>query len=59
MTLRGARFEPGDLALTIEGVAPDHIAATLSELQGQGFEIEGVDFRRSTLQDVFLELTGN
>lgn len=56
---RGARFEPGDVALSIEGVAPDHIAATLTELEAEGFEIEGVDFRRSTLQDIFLELTGN
>lgn len=55
---RGARFEAGNKALSIEGVAPDHIAATLTELEADGFEIEGVDFRRSTLQDIFLELTG-
>ena len=55
---RGARFEPGGVALSIEGVAPPQIAAALKELEDDGFEIEGVDFRRSSLQDVFLELTG-
>ncbi len=55
---RPVHFEHGDVTLSIQNVAPRDIASTLTELEANGFEIEGVEFRRSTLQDVFLELTG-
>ena len=57
LVARGARFDAGDLQLHIEGVAPSELASTLAELQGAGFGIEEIDFKRSSLQDVFLELT--
>ncbi len=58
LTQWGASYEPGDVTLSIERVAPERIATTLTELEAHGYQIEGVEFRRSTLQDVFLELTG-
>ena len=54
---RGARFESGGRQLHIEGVTPDQLGPTLAELQAAGFTIEEIDFKRSNLQDVFLELT--
>ena len=54
---RGARFEPGDVKIHIENVTPGQLAATLAELEAAGFGVEEVDFKRSSLQDVFLELT--
>ena len=53
---RGARFEPGAERVTLTGVAPDELARTLGELEAAGFGIESVDYKRATLQDVFLEL---
>ena len=54
---RGGRFEPGAAQVFIDGVTPDQLAPALAELQSVGFGIEEVDFKRSSLQDVFLELT--
>jgi len=54
---RGARFERGSDRVVLAGVAPDQLARTLSELEVAGFGIEAVDYKRATLQDVFLELT--
>ncbi len=52
----GARYEAGGRTIEFDGVAPAQIARTLSELEAQGYTIENVDFHRSSLQDVFLEL---
>jgi ABC-2 type transport system ATP-binding protein len=52
----GAHFEAGGRSLHFENVAPAHVARTLSELEAQGYSIENVDFHRSSLQDVFLDL---
>ena len=50
-------FESGSRQVRLEGVTPDQLASTLRQLERAGFEIEEIDFKRSTLQDVFLELT--
>jgi ABC-2 type transport system ATP-binding protein len=52
----GARYEAGGRSVHFENVAPSHVARTLSELEAQGYTIENVDFHRSSLQDVFLDL---
>ena len=57
LVARGARFEPGTERVVLTGVAPDELARTLGELEAAGFGIEAVDYKRATLQDVFLELT--
>lgn len=57
LTARGARFERGGTQIHIDGVTPDQLGPTLAELQAAGFTIEEIDFKRSSLQDVFLELT--
>ncbi|GAC1391429.1 MAG: ABC transporter ATP-binding protein [Vulcanimicrobiaceae bacterium] len=54
---RGARFESGDGQSRISDVTPGQLATTLAELEAAGFGVEEVDFKRSSLQDVFLELT--
>ncbi|MDP9017020.1 MAG: ABC transporter ATP-binding protein [Candidatus Eremiobacteraeota bacterium] len=54
---RGAHFEPGSMQIRIRDVTPGQLATTLAELEGAGFGVEEVDFKRSNLQDVFLELT--
>jgi len=52
----GGRFDPATLTLHVEGLPPSAIASTLAELEQLGYEIVNVDFKRSSLQDVFLDL---
>ncbi len=58
LAARGARFDAPSRTFVYEGIAPSAIATALAELQRHGYTIENVDFTRSTLQDVFLELVG-
>jgi ABC-2 type transport system ATP-binding protein len=51
-----ARYDAAARTLHIEGLAPSDIARTLAMLEASGYAIENVDFNRSTLQDVFLDL---
>jgi hypothetical protein len=51
-----ARYDAAARTLHIEGLAPSDIARTLATLEASGYAIENVDFNRSTLQDVFLDL---
>ena len=53
---RGARYDVHTRTLNFEGIAPSAIAPTLAELESYGYTIEDVDFSRSSLQDVFLDL---
>ncbi len=53
---RGARYDAPARTLQFEGVAPSAIASTLAELQSHGYTIEDVEFTRTSLQDVFLDL---
>ncbi|GAC1652147.1 MAG: ABC transporter ATP-binding protein [Vulcanimicrobiaceae bacterium] len=57
LVARGARFEVGDSRIHIDNVTPGQLATTLAELESAGFGVEEIDFKRSSLQDVFLELT--
>jgi len=54
---RGARLMPTSAVVEFDGIAPDAIAATLTEFERAGLRIVDVAVRRATLQDVFLELT--
>jgi ABC-2 type transport system ATP-binding protein len=56
LTERGARYDPELRTLRFEDIASSQIAPILAELDALGFAIENVEFRRSSLQDVFLEL---
>jgi len=56
LAARGARYDAPTRTLQFEGIAPSAIAPTLAELQSDGYTIEDVEFTRSTLQDVFLDL---
>jgi len=55
---RGARYDEATRTLHFEGIAPSAIAPALTQLEADGYEIENVDFKRSSLQDVFLDLVG-
>ncbi|MHB8141781.1 MAG: ABC transporter ATP-binding protein [Vulcanimicrobiaceae bacterium] len=55
--LRGARFEVGDTLVQVDGLTASQVASALAALEAAGFIVEAVDFKRATLQDVFLELT--
>lgn len=52
----GAIYEAPTRTVRLFNVPPDAIAATLGELGAAGYAIENVDFARSSLQDVFLDL---
>ena len=56
ISARGARHDGSPRTLHFEGIAPSAIAPTLAELESYGYTIEDVDFSRSSLQDVFLDL---
>jgi ABC-2 type transport system ATP-binding protein len=53
----GARYDAATNTLYVEGLAPSGIAPALDELATGGCTIVNVDFKRASLQDVFLELT--
>jgi len=56
LVARGARYDSDSRTLHFEGIAPTAIAPALAELEAAGCTIENVDFTRSSLQDVFLDL---
>jgi ABC-2 type transport system ATP-binding protein len=56
LAARGATYDVPTRALHFPGIAPSQIAPTLADLEAQGYTIENVDFTRSSLQDVFLDL---
>jgi ABC-2 type transport system ATP-binding protein len=58
LVARGARYDGATRTLHFEGIAPSAIAPTLADLEAHGYAIENVDFKRSSLQDVFLDLVG-
>ncbi len=58
LAARGARYDAVTRTLHFEGIAPSDIAPALADLESHGYTIENVDFKRSSLQDVFLELVG-
>jgi ABC-2 type transport system ATP-binding protein len=58
LVARGARYDAATRTLHFEGIAPSAIAPALADLEAHGYAIENVDFKRSTLQDVFLDLVG-
>jgi ABC-2 type transport system ATP-binding protein len=55
---RGGTYEAGTQTIEFHGVEPAAISPVLLALGTAGIEIANVDFRKSTLQDVFLELVG-
>jgi ABC-2 type transport system ATP-binding protein len=59
LAAHGAMYDPITHALTFGGIAPSEIAPTLAAIQSLGYAIENVDFSRSSLQDVFLDLVGH
>ena len=56
LVARGAVYDASTRILRFTGIAPSAIAPTLSELEAFGYTVEDVDFARSSLQDVFLDL---
>jgi len=58
LAARGARYEHATGTLHFEGIAPSAIAPALAQIESLGLTIENVEFKRSTLQDVFLDLVG-
>jgi len=59
LSARGARYEAVTRTVFFEGIAPAAIAPALADLVANGYDIENVDFKRSSLQDVFLDLVGH
>lgn len=53
---RGAVYDADTRRLLFPDISPKAVAATLAEVQAEGYAIEDVDFARSSLQDVFLDL---
>ena len=56
LAARGARLA-GPNAIEFYGIAPAHVGAALETVAQAGMTVVDVAFARSTLQDVFLELT--
>ncbi len=52
----GAHYDDASNTLYVEGLEPSGIAPALAELEAGGYTIANVDFKRASLQDVFLEL---
>jgi ABC-2 type transport system ATP-binding protein len=52
----GARFDRATKTLAVDDLPAGAISPTLAELERLGCGILNVDFKRSSLQDVFLEL---
>jgi ABC-2 type transport system ATP-binding protein len=59
VSARGASYEAVTRTVRFEGIAAAAIAPALAELVANGYDIENVDFKRSSLQDVFLDLVGH
>ena len=55
---RGGTYEAGTQTIAFHNVEPSAISPVLLALGTADIEIANVDFRKSTLQDVFLELVG-
>jgi len=53
---RGARRDGDPRTLHFDGLDPALIAPMLTELEAAGYTIENVEFRRASLQDIFLQL---
>ena len=58
LAARGAAYDAATRALRFSGIGPAEIAPTLALIVAQGYSIQNVDFTRSSLQDVFLDLVG-
>ncbi len=56
LAAREPLYDAPTRTLSFRDIAPAAIAPTLAELIAHGYEIENVDFTRSSLQDVFLDL---
>src|SRR6185312_57266 len=54
---RGATLAPSEVVIHVQGITPSNIASILTEIESAGYTIEDVEYKRSSLQDVFLELT--
>jgi ABC-2 type transport system ATP-binding protein len=54
----GGTYEPGAQTIAFAAVEATKIAPLLLALGEAGIEIADIDFRKSTLQDVFLDLVG-
>ncbi|HXP94619.1 MAG TPA: ABC transporter ATP-binding protein [Candidatus Binatia bacterium] len=57
LVARGATLDPSDVVIHLQGILPSEIASALTEIERAGFIIEDMEYKRSSLQDVFLELT--
>jgi ABC-2 type transport system ATP-binding protein len=57
LVARGATLDPSEVVVHVAGVLPSDIASCLTEIERSGFTIQDVDYKRSSLQDIFLELT--
>ncbi len=57
LAARRARLDSSELTVRLQGVLPNEIASILTEIERAGYTIEDVEYKRSSLQDVFLELT--
>ncbi len=59
LAARGAIYDASTRTLAFPNIAPQAIAATLADIQAEGLAVADVDFARSNLQDVFLDLVGH
>jgi ABC-2 type transport system ATP-binding protein len=59
LAARGAAYDPVARTLSFAGIAPADIAPALAQIDSDGLTIENLDFTRSSLQDVFLDLVGH
>jgi ABC-2 type transport system ATP-binding protein len=59
LAARGATYDPVARSLSFTGIAPADIAPALAQIDADGLTIENLDFTRSSLQDVFLDLVGH
>ena len=57
LVARGATLDPAEIVVHVQGIVPADIAGILTEIESAGYTIEDVEYKRSSLQDIFLELT--
>lgn len=59
LAARNARYDPATRTISLERLSPADLPATLALVENAGYELADVDFKRASLQDIFLDLTAH
>jgi ABC-2 type transport system ATP-binding protein len=56
LAARAARYDPATRTIFLDRLAPADVPAALAVVEKAGYELADVEFKRASLQDVFLDL---